>query len=169
MKPLIVGEVNPYSNDADNEFALYPYPRHASGGRLCFDVMGFREGHCQAYLDAFDRVNLCVGKWDLKSARFAAELIRESLRYESRSVLLLGANVCKAFGIEFCPFAYGAFAFGPVGRSFFSPFAILPHPAAHVSYWNLKGAYDRARRALVSARVLKEYPPHGQEEKGKSA
>lgn len=63
MKPLLVGEQNPYG--ADPKFALYPYPENSAGGRLCFKVFGLTR---HEYLARFDRVNLCSGKWSMSRA-----------------------------------------------------------------------------------------------------
>ena len=151
MKPLIVAQ----------DSLLHPLLSH--------DVMGFELG--KDFLSFFEIVSLKRGTyWIASEAQFGAELIRESLRASGRPVLLLGSKVCKAFGIAFEPFTHGAFAFGRVACgvpfSMWSPFAILPHPSSNTEYWNRLGAYDRARTALLKARVLKEYPPRGEEKKG---
>ena len=36
MKPLLVGEANPYYR-GDDRYALYPYPERASGHRLAYE------------------------------------------------------------------------------------------------------------------------------------
>lgn len=67
MKPLLVGEANPYGGDP--AYALYPYPRGCSGHRLCEKVMGLTD---REYLDCFERVNLCPTKWSMRQARARA-------------------------------------------------------------------------------------------------
>ena len=77
MKPLLVGEANPYQSDRDSamRYALHSDPPHASGGRLCFFVMGLDE---RTYLRSFDRIDLCYPKWSIREARVhAAQLIAE--------------------------------------------------------------------------------------------
>ncbi len=70
-KPLIVGESNPYG--ADPQFALYPAPDGCSGHRLCCLILGM---HRAAYMESFERVNLCAGKWSAPAARnMARELV----------------------------------------------------------------------------------------------
>lgn len=63
-----VGEQNPYQRTAEhaNRYALYPEPRRASGGRLCFDIMGL---DARTYLRRFDRVDLCHPAWSIRAAR----------------------------------------------------------------------------------------------------
>lgn len=133
MKPLLVGEQNPYG--ADPKFALYPLPENSAGGRLCHRVMGLSR---REYLTRFDRVNLCAGKWSMKEARDRVAEI-----YERRGwVVLFGAKVCRAFDFSFLPFTTR-------GRH-----VILPHPSGLCRAWNEPGAYERARACLREAGVL---------------
>ena len=67
MKPLLVGETNPYGG-AD-EFALYPSPPGCTGHRLCHLILQL---DADEYLERYDRANLCVGKWRIADAREAA-------------------------------------------------------------------------------------------------
>jgi hypothetical protein len=139
MKPLLVGESNPYG--ANPEFALYPAPRGCSGDRLCRLVLRMDP---DAYLDAFERVNLCAGKWSMKAARARAG---ELLASRAAGVtVLLGARVCNAFGLAFVPFSVV-----PGGDQVV---AILPHPSGLSRAWNEPGAYDRARSVLISAGAI---------------
>jgi len=91
MKPLLVGETNPYQPaDASEErlrrYALYPRPRTASGYRL-MNILGVDE---RTYLSAFDRIDLCHPKWSLPKAReVAARLVAE--REEGDAIVILGA------------------------------------------------------------------------------
>ncbi len=132
MKPVLIGESNPYG--ADPHFALYPVPDGCSGHRLCCLVLGM---HRTRYLDAFDRVNLCAGEWNLRQARATAvELIQE--RMGEARLILLGAKVCAAFGVAFVPFTV---ADGILLR--------LPHPSGLCRLWAEPGAFLRAREAVA--------------------
>lgn len=68
MRPLLVGEANPYGGDPS--FALYPSPPWCSGERLCRLVLGLDPDE---YLGRFDRQNLCPRSWHLPAARARAE------------------------------------------------------------------------------------------------
>lgn len=131
MKPLLVGEANPYSRDPSH--ALYPLPRQASGNRLR-TILGMSD---ELYLETFDRCNLCVGhKWSLKLARIVA-----TKHLAEREVLiLLGAKVCSAFDLAFTPFE--------VVRVAKTTCAILPHPSGLSRAWNNPTAIKRARAAV---------------------
>lgn len=85
MKPLIVGELNPYGSDP--RYALYHLPRHASGNRLR-EIMGLTDVE---YSRGLDKVNLCVGRWSLTAARAACELLFKEQR---PCFVLLGKKVC---------------------------------------------------------------------------
>ena len=128
MRPLLVGEVNPYG--VDPAFALYPLPEHASGWRLCA-ILGMSFGE---YLSAFNRVNLCSGRWSIRAARAEARVIAASPDHDA--VVLLGAKVCAAFGVQFKPFQR-------TGR-----YAVLPHPSGRCRLWNDKASVVRARRLI---------------------
>lgn len=94
VKILLVGETNPYG--ADPYYSLYPEPDLCSGHRLCVKILGMSK---KEYLDEFDRVNLCEGKWSIMEARKKAETLY------GRSMVLLGSRVCSAFGVTFKPFS----------------------------------------------------------------
>jgi hypothetical protein len=146
LKPLLVGELNPYG--ADPKFALYPFPRGAAGDRLCRLIMGLSGGE---YMARFDRVNLCAGRWSVRDARaMANRLSREA--EERPAIVLLGRKVSDAFGIEYEPFTVKR------GReragAWRTTVVVLPHPSGLCRTWNETGAIDRARAALVEAGVL---------------
>jgi hypothetical protein len=117
MKPLLVGELNPYG--ADPRMALYPLPEGASGDRLR-GILGLT---CGEYLLQFDRVNLCTGKWSMKQACEVVRRIREERSRES--IILLGRRVATAFGVGDRNF------FEVVGTLF-----LLPHPSGRCRVWN---------------------------------
>lgn len=139
-KPLLVGELNPYG--ADPDFALYPLPARASGDRLCRLVMGLRRGQ---YLAAFDRVNLCTGKWSAPAARKRAdELCADD---ERQLFVLLGVKVSAAF----LPGKPKAFT---IEQRCAGTFVVLPHPSGLCRVWDEPGSVERARKLLTEAGVL---------------
>lgn len=177
MRPLLVGEDNPYSRDP--KFALYPYPERSAGYRLCAEIMGLNRA---AYLRSFDRVNLCADKWSLREARARASALtgecvcgHDLLGYHHHAnfgdercaaadcgcpqfsrkhaiLVLLGKKVCDAFRLPFEPFTTT------------SPFeslryAILPHPSGRSMLWNIAGSIKRARDLLREAGALPAVTP----------
>jgi hypothetical protein len=136
MKPILVGELNPYGPDPG--FALYPSPPGCAGDRLC-RLMGLDSDD---YLDRFDRANLCDYRWSVRKARERAE----SLLDASENLVLLGSKVCDAFQIAFTPFRI-------VWRNpkiMASPrrLFVLPHPSGRNRMWNVPGAFERAQGIL---------------------
>jgi hypothetical protein len=128
VKPLLVGEANPYG--ADPYYALYPLPENASGGRLA-RILGLSESQ---YLRLFDRRNLCPMEWSAPVARAQAENIRAEGR---EHVVLLGAKVARAFGFDYAPFTGS------------KHFYLLPHPSGLCRVWNEPDAVQRARQLLA--------------------
>lgn len=156
MKPLLVGEANPYqSNEADAmHFALYPEPPNASGGRLCRFVMGLDE---RTYLRAYDRIDLCHPHWSLPHAReHAARLL--AARREGDVLVLCGAKVANAFCVAYAPFTMTAGVHNTFGtfaaRQHGPTIVVLPHPSGLNRMWHVPGAVDRARAILREAGVL---------------
>jgi hypothetical protein len=144
LKHLLVGEDNPYGSRP--EYALYPLPEGASGDRLCRLVMGLDH---DTYLDAFERGNLCTGKWSMPAARTQAARVLQ-LRPPEVRLVLLGSKVAQAFGLEFAPFT--AQAVGLLGHRA----VLLPHPSGRNRIWNEPGAFRRARNLLHAEGVLPE-------------
>lgn len=149
MKPLLVGESNPYQQDERMamRYALHPDPPHASGGRLCFLVMGLDDA---TYLRSFDRVDLCHPKWSLPAARArAADLV--AARSSSDVIVLCGSKVASAFGVPYSPFT----VFGADHATLGGPrLVVLPHPSGLNRAWHEPGAFDRARDVLRRTGVL---------------
>lgn len=145
MRPLLVGEQNPYGRDP--RYALYPEPPNSAGGRLCRLVMGLT---VKRYISLFDRVNLCAGNWSAREARETALRLRgESSRAgDARVTVLLGKRVCTAFERPFEPFTTN------VGTCDVVKFVVLPHPSGLSRAWNEPGAHERARAVLREAGVL---------------
>lgn len=146
VKPLLVGEANPYGSDP--EWALYPNPPGCAGDRLCRRVLGLGE---EEYLDGFDRCNLCPREWRAAEARDRATRMRLTPGPD-RTFVLLGAKVTRAFGLEWRPFWWER-----VQELLPLPvhtFVVLPHPSGLSRYWNEPGAYERARETLRDAGVL---------------
>lgn len=130
MKPLLVGEQNPYG--ADPRYALYPAPAWSVGAHLCRGVLGLT---AHEYLRAFDRVDLVAGRWSLPQARLAAAALVHPRR------VLLGARVCAAHGVPFEPFHHVSSSAGWWG-------VVLPHPSGRSRFWNDPRAVERARSAV---------------------
>lgn len=128
MQPLLVGEANPHG--ANPEFALYPLPEHAAGGRLAAILDMSRS----TYLRAFRRVNLCPRRWSMRDAREHAAGIASR---ERGPIVLLGRRVAEAFGFGAAP------PFSAQGQ-----FYLLPHPSGLNRVWNDPRAAERAR-ALI--------------------
>ncbi len=136
MKPILVGEQNPYG--ADPYYALYPAPDGCSGHRLCRLILGMSR---KSYLEAFDRVNLCDGPWSMPAAKVRAEeLIDGGLSGgdEEQPLILFGAKVAKAFGVSYKPF-----------EQFGEDILVLPHPSGLCRLWGEAGAFERARQAVA--------------------
>lgn len=129
-RPVLVGECNPYGGDP--YYALYPAPDGCSGHRLCRLVFGMDPDD---YLEAFDRINLCAGKWSVREARESAvRLLTAGGRF-----VLLGAKVCDGFGVPFVPFTVQD-----------KVLLRLPHPSGLNRRWAEPGAFDRARAAVAA-------------------
>jgi len=146
VKPLLVGESNPYQTtaaDADR-YALYPQPPNASGGRLCRFVMGLNP---HDYLRMFDRVDLCHPRWSIRAARDkAAQLVAE--RDTASVIVLCGAKVAAAFGVPSQPFRIHH------PRANHPRLVVLPHPSGLCRTWHEPKAVEGARWILRQAGVL---------------
>lgn len=127
---LLIGEVNPLS--LDPKYALYPWPEGCSGHRLATNIFGMRE---EAYLEIFDRSNLCIGQWCDLTAQITAGAIR------AERVILLGAKVGRAFGVK----AYMPMRILALGTGMRA--LVLPHPSRLSRAW-----YDP--EAIITAREL---------------
>lgn len=138
-RAVIVGEEGP----ADGK-ALFPYPTHRTGGRLCSLIMRLSP---MQYLDEYARVNLCHGGWDSRAARRVA---REVLDAEPECLVLLGSRVCAAFGVVYVPFAYRTSGLDATRTRY----VVLPHPSARNRMWNDKDTVAKSRRALIRAKVI---------------
>ena len=153
-RPLLVGEVNPYGSNPD--YALWPYPEHASGSRLCRLVMGLQPVD---YLRRFDRANLCEGRWSLKLAREAALGLLSARR--GGPIVLCGQLVCAAFRVPFAPTTVWQLAWEEgeseprlaawAGSGW--PLVILNHPSGRCRAWNEPGAFAAARVTLAAAGI----------------
>lgn len=153
MKPLLVGETNPYYREGapPDKFALYPLPKHASGHNLATKVMGLS---MVDYLRLFDRANLCKRTWSIREAREKARNITDVENAERRAlVVLCGQKVCNAFGFAYEPLT-------AVCRPD-QVLLILPHPSGLCRFWNEEGAYERARAFLRNQGVFAAPAPGG--------
>jgi hypothetical protein len=147
VRPLLIGEANPYGGDP--EFALYPAPPNCAGDRLCRKVMGLDPDD---YLDRFDRTNLCPREWRAREARERASTIQ--IERKGGVLVLLGAKVTRAFGIFFVPFLVEQR--GPVwpADDTCTTYVVLPHPSGLSRAWHAPGSFDMARETLRKAGVL---------------
>lgn len=152
MKPLLVGEQNPYQTDPRlaQRYALYPDPPRCAGWNLCHRIMQLDEGE---YLRRFDRVNLCDGKWSMKEARKrASELAVERLGTRT-SIVLFGRKVTDAFNFDDAWHPFRTWSMNLEGSP--APtYVILPHPSGLSRAWNEPGAFERARAVLREAGVI---------------
>lgn len=139
-RPLIIGEHNPYRSDS--HYDLYPAPRGSAGYRLAKHVLGLSR---IAYMNAYDRVNLCHGAtWTMKEARSSWARI-QSEESDRPGLILCGSKVCKVVGCRFYPYAaVDVELSGGVQVTA----VVLPHPSGRSSFWNEPGAYEQARAAL---------------------
>ncbi len=145
MKPLLVGEANPYG--ADPEFALYPAPDGSAGHRLCTKILGL---HRKDYLERYDRVNLCATKWSVKEARARAQAL--SAANEHDVFVLFGAKVTSAFlSGKWAPFRTVSYGWPPGSKG---TFVVLPHPSGLSRGWDAPGSFERARELLRQAGAL---------------
>jgi hypothetical protein len=136
VKPLLVGEQNPYGPDP--EFALYPQPRGCAGWRLCHTILGMTAAE---YLRIFDRMNLCNDPW----RAWDAEAKVGELLLTPAPKILLGAKVSWAFDVPFSPFEQTWFP-SKGGRG---PLLVLPHPSGRCRIWNERGSVAKARKAVL--------------------
>jgi hypothetical protein len=158
MKPLLVGESNPYQTNEEDamRYALYPEPARCSGWRLCHVVM---ELDARTYLRSFDRIDLCHPKWSLAQARMKAQQIVFE-RNADDVIVLCGQKVARAFGVPYEPFTIEQGIHNPIGtfiRYSRGPrLLILPHPSGLNRAWHQPGAVERARAVLRAGGVLPE-------------
>lgn len=144
-KVLLVGEDNPYGSDP--RYALYPYPAHSAGGRLCHKLFKM---HPHVYIRVFSRVNLCSQKWGIQEARETAQGILR-VPAGSKPVVLFGSKVAQAFGIGAGVRWLGDEEAPPMtieGHQIF----LVPHPSGRNRIWNDPKAQERAWRILRKVR-----------------
>lgn len=137
MKPIIVGETNPFGGD--EFFALYPEPDGCTGDRLCRMVMGLRRA---TYMEAFERANLLRGpRWSAPRARERATALCEPKR---AVYVLLGRKVSDAFCL------YQVDIPTRIARQGVNAI-VLPHPSGRNRMWNDTAMVERCRALLRSA------------------
>lgn len=136
-KPLIVGELNPYGSDP--RYALFPFPLHATGGRLR-KILGLS---LSAYMNGFDKMNLCTGRWSQPEARRkAAEVMLQS----RTPIVLLGRKVAGAFFPAGPP---EPFTVAHETRFSVAPVYLIPHPSGMCREWNDPQAIPKVRALLA--------------------
>lgn len=136
MKPILVGEANPFGNGP--EFDLWPDPPNCSGGRLQ-KILGLSRTE---YLRSFDRLNLCRGKWRIRDARTeVSRILFAAVDGGGRDIILLGSKVCLAFDEEFKPFNVREIHAGRL--------IVLPHPSGRNRIWQKPGTKEQARALVI--------------------
>lgn len=142
-RALLVGELNPYSDDP--RFDLYPIPRGTTGDLLRRNILGVEQ---RDYLRWYWRENLCRGhsgqrgrRWSLPQARGrAADLKR---LHDGQPIVLLGRRVADAWGATFgLPF-----------RRHDNVIAI-PHPSGRNRAWSDPEIVLAVQRALREMGVV---------------
>lgn len=137
----LVGECNPYN--ADERYALYPHPERSAGGRLCRLILGMR---ITTYVSKTERINLVVGPWSESGAKYRAASLMAVFRRSKPRVVLLGAKVCRSFGVPYDPFSVVK------NNSILgdTEYLVLPHPSGLCRIWNEDGSYKNARDAVAA-------------------
>lgn len=149
MKPVIIGMNNPLSSDP--KYALFPHPPGCTGYRL-WKMLEARTGVFRAeYIQVFERRNLVPTKeWCAVTANVNARSMLPELG--GRTVLLLGNEVRKAFGVP--PLLVHPQEIGGV------TWRQLPHPSGRNRWYNdpenvrlaevlMQDLYECARRQAV--------------------
>lgn len=138
MRPILIGMLNPYTMDP--KMALAPNRAGTAGMRLYLIMKERAPGVSRkAYMDRFERDNLCFGTWDDERARQRAQQLER--KWHCREVVLLGANVRRAFGIPTSllhPFERGS-----------NVFYQLPHPSGLCRWYNDEDNRARAADLMV--------------------
>jgi hypothetical protein len=141
MRPLLVGEANPYSPNP--RLALYPYPPHSAGACLR-RLLGMTH---HEYMAAFDRVNLFThppAKWSALSAREAALEVQR--KRDNEVVILLGRRVAKAFDFDLEWWSHQEFGRARDGKSV--TLVLAPHPSGRCREWNNPRSCVRLRKIV---------------------
>jgi len=117
VRPLLVGDINPYSDDPAH--ALLPWPANSAGSRLArLLVLSDRQ-----YLSAFDRMNLRLPHEQWGNPAILGRVQEVNARLCQK--VLLGRDVQRAFGFT---------RSRPLER--FGTFLLVPHPSGRCLYWN---------------------------------
>lgn len=141
--PVLVGEVNPYS---DRPFAaLLDVPAGASGDRLRRLVMGVETRRYRAWA----RYDLCVGTFTPAAARERADEL--AAQHRDDVIIVLGRKVADAFGLNVPPFTYCRALPGMAPLPGTGAFVVLPHPSGRNSTWGDPRSFARARKVLAEA------------------
>jgi hypothetical protein len=151
-KLRLIGEANPYSSDPAD--ALLPRPPRSAGARLRA-ILALPEPH---YLATFERVNLCRCVWRDGPARAAAlRLSRERVR-----LILLGARVARAFGLDFAALLWHAGPLRlPLPGSPVRIVGILPHPSGRSRHWHDPASAERARDVIYRVQNFHQFGDGG--------
>lgn len=153
MKPLFVGEANPYADEARRQtthFALYPLPERSAGGRLAA-MLRLKP---LEYLRSTHRVNLFhmpPRRWDAAYARLAAANILSTYP-DASVVIMLGARVAAAFGHpKLAVWDYAEHKWVAGGRTV--RLYRVPHPSGRCRAWS------DPRSARLLRNIVRRYMP----------
>lgn len=99
MKPMLIGMNNPLSTRPGYE--LYPAPEGCTGHRIWQMLTSRTDCTRMDYIQTFERRNLVVGiHYDRAAAKKSAGKIVQELFGTRRTIVVLGEDVRKAFGLE---------------------------------------------------------------------
>lgn len=136
-RPVLIGMNNPVSSDPAH--ALYPSPEGCTGHRL-YEMLKSRVPAATRsdYLRRFDRRNVVsLRMFDAKLAREGAAKLDQEFFASGRTIVLLGADTIKAFGLP--PLLIHPQIIGG------STWRQIPHPSGRNLWYN-----DEQNKLLVS-------------------
>lgn len=149
---LLVGEVNPLSNDPYD--ALVPWPDGCSGHRLMKHLGLTRDEYLACH-----RTNLCVGVFDPPIAKWKAQKLLMDPSAGWRSVLVLGRAAQVAFGFPWHP-AHPFFGhkqvLGGGGPEYYFRLYCFPHPSGLNRMWLDPKTVKLARATFAEAKAWEE-------------
>ena len=169
----LLGESNPYQDpddDPDHEFDLFPRPPGSAGARLCA-ILGHDESE---YLRLYERRNLLQGpRWSAPRARESARIFRDEVCRARGGLVLCGAKVAAAFGLNFKlhllhPLRFVGRLCNEVDERTLSaeswrdlaaheiPAIVVPHPSGRCLAWNDPTMEHRVRGAAALLRAAVE-------------
>ncbi len=139
MKPILLGMVNPHSDDP--ALALAPDPPGCAGWRLWKMLHDHRGVEKKEYLARFDRRNLLPGReWDAEAACVSGRGLVATLADSRRAIVVLGQEAWRALELGLKPKPASS------RRVNGCKWIFLPHPSGRCHYYN-----DALNRWTVAA------------------